>query len=182
MANRTRTFTNFLIIFVFFVKSLVRFDRTESINWALFNIFITRMHHFRLIWSSVRSNRIELFIKKKKSKIRVRFAVTNSYLIRFGSIRFDKRLTFDSFTVALSFQFDSEFIIIMHAWELCMGKITNPIAYFWIHFCWVLSLSNHDSNLKPKISFFEFSCILLIDTKYKDKIFLTQKKMAVIKI
>ncbi len=68
--------------------------------------------------------------KKKKSKIRVRFAVTNSYLIRFGSIRFDKRLTFDSFTVALSFQFDSEFIIIMHAWELCMGKITNPIAYF----------------------------------------------------
>ena len=48
-SNCTQTFSNFLIIIVFFVKSSFRFDRTEPINWTKFIIFITWMHHIPFI-------------------------------------------------------------------------------------------------------------------------------------
>jgi hypothetical protein len=110
-SNRTelsRNNSNFYEFFDYFCVFLskVRFGSVRSNRIDQFNI-IQYLHDLNASYSvdfEVRFDRTEPnFLKKKHKnikKVRVRFAVTNSYLIIwFGSFRFGKRLTFDSFNV-----------------------------------------------------------------------------------
>jgi hypothetical protein len=72
-----------LFLCFFCLMKDVRFGST------LFIILITWMHHIHFSLKLIRSNRTELFTKKKQKNKK-----SNSFLIRFG-----KRLALDSFTV-----------------------------------------------------------------------------------
>jgi hypothetical protein len=87
LSNRTRNFPNFLIIFVFFCKKFgsVRSNRIDQLSIIQ---YLRHLNASYLVNFEVRFDRTEPnFLQKKtqnNKKVRVCFAVTNSYLIRFG--------------------------------------------------------------------------------------------------
>jgi len=104
-----RIFWLFLIIFVFFCKKFGSIEPNRSTE------NITRMHHIQLIlkFGPVRSNRT---FYKKNTKIIKKFECGSPWRTYvFNSLRFGKRLTFDSFTVfsCTQFRHQDEIILII---------------------------------------------------------------------
>jgi hypothetical protein len=130
-------YPNFYEFFDYFCVFLykVRFGSVRSNRIDQFNI-IQYLHGLNASYSvnfEVRFDRTEPnFLKKKhknNKKVRVRFAVTNSYLIRFGSVRFGSTNAKPSI---VSLYDECSFIILIIIIAL---KSYNFFNFIYVHYC-----------------------------------------------